>query len=200
MTKLAAVIGVLVLAPAVFGQTQERPNYSGSWTLVEDGTKPPVRPLLGNRFRVSQSPTTVTIETTMTLLSGVRSGSGAMVSDSKDIPLPIEYICDGAEHDEVLPSSVPGVGEPPPGAVALASTPQPTTYRATWMNGQLIILKHTRSRNENNALTLVTRLALSLEADGSLIVDSLLLSMRPKPNGPKQEPPRSVRSVYKKAQ
>jgi hypothetical protein len=199
MTKLAAVIGVLVLAPAVFGQTQERPNYSGIWTLVEDGTKPTGRPLLGNRFKLSQSPTTVTIETTITVLSGSRPpGGGAIVSESNEIPLPIEYTCDGAEHDEVLPSSVPGVGVPPLGAVG--SSPPPTTYRATWMNGQLIILKHTKSRNENNAIIGVTRLALSLEADGSLVVDALLIAMRPKPNGPKQEPPVSVRSVYKKAQ
>jgi hypothetical protein len=46
----------------------------------------------------------------------------------------------------------------------------------------------------------VSRLALSLDAEGSLVVDNLNLPMRPRANGPKQEPPVSVRNVYKKAQ
>jgi len=197
MTKIAALVGVLVLANAVSGQTQERPNYSGSWTVVEDGSKPPGRRLLGDRFKVSQSPTTVTIETTATVVSGGgSSGGGAMVTERKEIPVSVDYICDGEERNEVLPRFLLGVsGNAPPGAVV--SAPPATTYRATWMNGQLIITKQARVEA---ALYSVTRLALSLDTDGSLVVDSLIVPMLPRANGPKQEPPVSVRSVYKKAQ
>ena len=197
MTKLVAVVGVLVLAPAVFGQTQERPNYSGTWTLVEDGSSSSGRRLLGNRFKVSQSPTTVTIETTVTSVSGsVPPGGGAMVTERKEVPVSVDYICDGEERNEVLPRFLLGVTDnAPPGAVV--SAPPTTTYRATWMNGQLIITKQAKIPP---ALHSVTRLALALDADGSLVVDSLVVPMLPTANGPRQEPPVSVRSIYKKAQ
>ena len=196
MTRLVAV-GVLVLAHALSGQTQERPDYSGTWALVEDGSKPAGRRLLGNRFKVSQSPTTVTIETTATVVSGGgSSGGGAMVTERKEVPVSVDYICDGAERSEVLPRFLLGVsGNAPPGAVV--SAPPATTYRATWMTGQLIISKQAKVEAD---LYSVTRLALSLDADGSLVVDSLVVPMLPRANGPKQEPPVSVRSVYKKAQ
>ena len=200
MTRLVAVVGVLVLAPAVFGQTQERPNYSGTWTLVEDRSATSGPPRLGKEFKVTQSPTTVTIESTTTMTSGsVPPGGGAMVTERKDMKVSVDYICDGAEHEEAMPASMAAIlANAPPGS--MVSTAGPSIYRATWLNGQLLILKHTKFTNENNALVSVSRLALSLDADGSLIVDSLTVPMRPRPNGPKQEPPVSIRSVYKKVQ
>jgi hypothetical protein len=198
MTRLAAVVGVLVFAPALFGQTQERPNYSGTWTLVEDRATSG-SPRLGKEFKVTQSPTTVSIETTVSVMSGsVPPGGGAMVTERRDMKMSVDYITDGAEHEEDLPSSMPGRGPLPPGSVV--STPAPSIYRATWLNGQLLILRYSKLPSENNALLSVSRLALSLDAEGSLIVDNLNVPMRPRANGPKQEPPVSVRSVYKKAQ
>jgi len=199
MTKIAvAVVGALVLAPAVFAQAQERPDYSGAWALVEDRSAAGSR-TFGKEFRVTQSPTTVTIERTTTMTSGaVPPGGGAMVMERKDVKFSVDYIDDGAEHQEVLPASLPGVSPPPAGAVG--STVPPTTYRATWMKGQLIIIRQTKMPSENNALMSVSRWALSLDADGSLVVDSLNVPMLPRANGPKQEPPVSVRSVYKKTQ
>jgi len=199
MTRLL-VAGVLVLAHAVSGQTQERPNYSGTWTLVEDRSVAPGAPRLGKEFKVTQSPTTVSIETAVSVTSGsIPPGGGAMVSERKDMKVSVDYICDGAEHEEAMPAAMAAMlANAPPGAVV--STAGPSIYRATWMNGQLLILKHTKLTSENNAVVSVSRLALSLDADGSLIVDSLNVPMRPRPNGPKQEPPVSVRSVYKKAQ
>jgi len=198
MTRFAALVGVLGLAPALFGQTQERPNYSGTWTLIESATSG--SPRFGKEFKLTQSPTTVSIETTVTVSSGsMPPGGGAMVIERKDMKVSVDYITDGAEHEELLPSSMPGVGAPP-GPGAAYSAPPPTIYRATWMKGQLLILKHSTMPSENNALFGVSRLALSLDADGSLIVDSLNVQMLPRANGPKQEPPASVRAVYKKAQ
>ena len=122
-----------------------------------------------------------------------------MVTERKDMKGSVDYICDGAEHEEAMAAAMAAmVANAPPGSVV--STAGPSIYRATWLNGQLLILKHVKLTSENNALFSVSRLALSLEADGSLIVDSLNMPMRPRPNGPKQEPPVSVRSVYKKAQ
>ena len=198
MTKLVALVAVLALASTVFGQAQERPNYSGTWTLVEDRSAAPGTPRMGKEFKVTQSPTTVSIETTVSGMTGsVPPGGGAMVTERKEMKVSVDYITDGAEHEEA-PSSIAGVGPIPAGAVG--STPAPSIYRATWMNGQLLILKHSKLTSENNALLSVSRLALSLDAEGSLVVDSLIVSMRPRPNGPKQEPPVSVRAVYKKAQ
>jgi hypothetical protein len=198
MTRLI-VAGVLVVAHAVSLQSQERPNYSGTWVLVDDRSVAPGAPRLGKEFKVTQSPTTVSIETTAMVSSGsVAPGGGVMVTERKEVKVSIDYITDGAEHDEVLPSAIPGVGPVPAGATV--SSPAPSIYRATWLNGQSLVLKYSKLPSENNALMSVSRLALSLDADGSLVVDSLSLPMRPRANGPKQEPPASVRSIYKKAQ
>ena len=196
MTKLVAVLGMLVLAPAVYGQTQERPNYSGTWVLVANGSKPPSQGAFGNRFKLSQSATTVTIETALTVHRGTRGPDGVMINTQSEVLVAVDYICDGVEHDEVLPSSFPGAGPAPPGPGAMVSTPSPATYRGTWMVGQLIIIRQTKTPP---GLSNVVRLALSLDADGSLVVDSLVVPLLPRANGPKQEPPMSVRSVYKKA-
>jgi hypothetical protein len=199
MTRLVALVAVSVLAPAMFGQTQERHNYSGTWTLVEERSATSAAPRLGKEFKITQSPTTVSLETTVTVTTGsVPAGGGVMVTERKEMKISVDYITDGAEHEETLPSSMPGVGPAAPGAVV--SSPAPGIYRATWMTGQLLILKYNKLPNENNALLSVSRLALSLDADGSLIVDNLNVQMRPRPNGPKQEPPVSVRTVYKKVQ
>src|SRR5262245_50321465 len=136
MTKLAvAVVGAFVVAAAVFGQTQERPDYSGTWALVEDRSAAGTR-TFGKEFKLTQSPTTLTIERTASVTSGsVPPGGGAMVMERKDVKYSTDFTFDGAEHQEVLPQSTPGVAPPPPGAVG--SAPPDTTYRATWMNGQL---------------------------------------------------------------
>ena len=200
MTKLAAVFGVLVLTSAVVGKAQDRPNYAGAWTLVEGaGTTAGTR-ALGKEFKLTQTATAVTIETTATVYSSTATAGGGMgAPEPREIKFSTEYICDGQEHEQALPSLAAMITtQPPPGA--MVSQAPPTIYRATWMTGQLIILKHSKLPSENNALLTVNRLALSLDADGSLVVDSLSLPMRPRANGPKQEPPVSVRSVYKKAQ
>jgi hypothetical protein len=184
MTKLAVVVvGVLVLAPVVFGQTQERPDYSGAWTLVEDRspvTSPTDPRTFGKAFKLTQSPTTLSIETTTT---AVPPGGAA-----REMKVSTDYILDGAEHQEVRKMG---------NMTAIGSG---LNYRAIWMTGQLIIIKQTRVPSQNDALASVSRLALALDADGSLIVDNLVVSTLPRANGPKQEPPVSVRSVYKKAQ
>ena len=84
MTRFVALVGVLGLAPALFGQTQERPNYSGTWTLIESATSG--SPRFGKEFKLTQSPTTVSIETTVTVSSGsMPPGGGAMVIERKDM-------------------------------------------------------------------------------------------------------------------
>ena len=115
--------------PAVFGRTQERPNYSGTWTLVEDGSSSSGRRLLGNRFKVSQSPTTVTIETTVTSVSGsVPPGGGAMVTERKEVPVSVDYICDGEERNEVLPEVLLGANTMHRPARGLVSARRPPRH------------------------------------------------------------------------
>jgi hypothetical protein len=49
-------------------------------------------------------------------------------------------------------------------------------------------------------LTVVTKRWLSLDANGNLTVDFLILRTAPKPNEPKDTPPAVLRSVYKRPQ
>jgi hypothetical protein len=82
MTRLVAVVGVLVLAHAVSAAAGATQLFS-SWTLVEDGSKPPSTSVR-QPLKVSQSPTTVTIETTATVVSGgVHPVVVAMVTDAR---------------------------------------------------------------------------------------------------------------------
>ena len=208
MTKVFAVLALAIGASGLISAQQAapgqaQPDFSGNWTLVEDRSAPGTR-ALGKDFKVTQTPTTVIIETTATVFSSRPGVAGApMTTERSEVKVPSEYICDGAEHELVVQipgmPSMPNAANMPPGAVA--SLPPQVMYRATWMSGQLIITRQSKSPlgNEKGALTGVTRLALSFDADGSLVVDNLTVTMMPRPNGPKQEPPMSIRSVYKKA-
>lgn len=181
---------------------QDRPNYSGRWTLAEDRSTPISTPRsLGTTFKIDQSATTVTIEQTVMMAAGpIRLVNGQPPAEPvqrTEQVISTVYTADGAEHEP--PTTVPPTTNPNARVMVISSG----TYRATWTTGQLVILTYVRSMNPTTReaeLVLVRRLALSLDAEGSLIVDSVSVRTAPRPNGPKEEPPVVVRSVYKKTQ
>ncbi len=207
MTRLAAI---LALAFTVSGRAPEppqasnRPNYSGTWTLIDDRTTPPGR-ATARSMKIDQSATALTIERVAVAYGGTIAPNGLPTATTAQSATTFStaYAFDGAEH-ELPPSMSTGstvfAASAQDGAPQRAAQPV-TMYRATWTTGQLVILTHSTISDGSNAgmLTSVSRLALSLDADGSLIVDTLTVPMLTRANGPKQEPPVSVRSVYKKA-
>jgi len=185
MLRSVAFASIVAVCGSTAFAGQNRPDYSGRWSLVEDRSTPSShspfgRRALGQNFKLDQSPPVVTITTTLIGMPlGVRGGPPAP-AELTEMHLSNAYTVDGAEHDSSFTS----------------------TYRATWVSGQLILVIQNKSGQGPNkgAITSVNRLALSLEADGSMVVDSLMLPMISRPDAPKQEPPVAVRSVYRKVQ
>jgi hypothetical protein len=74
--------------------------------------------------------------------------------------------------------------------------------RAAWMGDQLIIVQHNLSRGfgmDGRPLTSrqTVRKALSLGADGTLVVETLIVA-DPRPRERRQDPPQVSRDVYRK--
>ena len=78
------------------------------------------------------------------------------------------------------------------------------SYRATWTEDQLVImtrdaLRFTRDTRPAVVIERVIRQALSLDGNGHLVMDSLIVP-DPLPEGTRQDPPIPVRTVYRKLQ
>ena len=98
------------------------------------------------------------------------------------------YDCDGTEHPTPRPAPNSPILPALPRGVEM-SIPTDSTYRAIWTRDQLVIMTRTPTRTQ--------RMALSLDADGMLVVDSITLS-DPMPNDPTQPAPVPARRVYRK--
>ena len=175
---------------------QDRPSFSGRWTLVADRSTPAgSKGVFGEAVTIAQQTTFIEIDVTVTGTQVTMQGGQTTSMPAASRTLTRGYEMDGVEHEMPPPEAKPGV------SMMILSK---TSYRAVWTTGQLVIVEHnraaaTRGNDVEGQITSVTRTAFSLDPDGLLIVDRIGIAM-PRPNGPKQEPPVPTRSVYKKAQ
>ena len=191
MGKLAilAVVGLVVAHAPV--TAQGRPSFAGLWTLVAERTTPAGAMPLGPKVRIEQTSSALTIVTPvmrMTLRTDGRSSVAAAEFRS------MVYELDGAQHARPVPDAVPG------NPVQTESV----SYRATWTEDQLVIMTRDALRFAVDALPpmvmeRVIRQALSLDATGNLVMDSLIVA-DPLPRGPRQDAPIPVRAVYRRLQ
>jgi hypothetical protein len=197
---LTFVLSLVVMALSVGMSAQNRPDFSGRWTLVPEKSTPTgSRGALGDSFGVQQTATTIAIETVVPTMSVSRSGGAVGTPEKGVAPRTAVYTFDGVEHElQQQPQLPPGV---PPSSVQVKLIFE-TTYRAVWTTDQLVILtalKGAQGTQTAGQFQGLSRLSLSLDSDGSLVVDNLAINT-PRPGGAKQEPPVSVRCIYKKLQ
>lgn len=196
MRVSACLVAGIVLAVPLRAQT--RPNFAGKWTLVMERSTPPTPAHHQRELTIAQDMQTVTL-----MLIGYRSLPVKITSDGAILSSPAReevqdsaaYVFDGAEHPTPqlttpgAPTTVAPPTLPPSYAIWLARHEE-STYRAIWTRDQLVIMTRTPTRT--------SRKALSLDADGMLVLDNITLS-DPPPNGPTQPAPVPLRSVYRKA-
>ena len=191
---MSKVIVAFVLAAVVLGgavSAQDRPDFSGRWELAPAKSTPEGSlGALGNVVTLRQSATALTANTTISVMKMTAVNGQTGTPERVDALSSTVYTFDGAEHE--LQRQIEGMSfEAPPGA--MNSRPPAQMYRATWTTGQLVII----TTSPGSLLLRVSRMALSLEADGSLAVEAVSI-LQPQPNAPKQNAPSATRSIYLK--
>ena len=196
MTKLACSIGVLALTVIASAQAPKRPDFAGTWILVPEKSVPATAPHQTD-ITITQSDSTVSLTRKAAVFTSIPGQPvNAANATREDITYALAYVFDGIEHL----SPTPPLPQLPPGmdAGTLISTPPPTNYRAIWTQTQLLILTYgVRPDRSGLPVRRFSRMALSLDAEGMLTLESIAIA-DPTPGGPDQPTPTPVRSVYKK--
>jgi hypothetical protein len=202
MSRLFAAFAVVIVALAGTLAAQSRPSFSGRWDLVAEKSTPAGSTgIFGKSVGIQQTETTLTVESTVSVMRG-SSVNGQFVSEASESTVTSAYIFDAAEHE--LKPSGPFLTELAAAAATASavSLPPPSTYRAIWTTGQLVILVTTKAgpsstTDAQGTLQRVSRVSLSIDSDGSLVVDSIAIAA-PRAGAAKQNPPAPSRSVYVK--
>jgi len=200
MSRVILAASLAVASAITLSAQQSRPDLSGRWTLAPELGTPANTHAFGTTLVVNQSADTVTLEERVVNIqfgtdpSGSRSGiseTGAVWRAS--------YVADGADHDVPIQATTPA---PPAHArLVMTSTLQAKSYRAVWTGRQLVIMIRdsfalSRVNGESTTIRRTIRQALTLNADGSLIGESLIVA--DPVAGSEQPAPLPVRSVYRR--
>jgi beta-lactamase regulating signal transducer with metallopeptidase domain len=175
------------------------PDFSGTWTLVD----PSASGAFGTSFTAIQDASTLTMDIgriSMRLVSG-RPATTTGTSTVRFV-----YDLNGADRNE--PVSPPTPPPPPTGDPAHFMTGRTvaSVARAAWRANELVIVRHdtesvTWSDHVPADVTLQRTVweGLSLDADGRLVVDQVIVA-DPSPWSTQvtAKPPATLRSIYKK--
>lgn len=191
---VVGVISVAVVAARL--DAQAPPDFSGTWLLAS--SQPPGSQALGPDFSITQDGTTLRIDSTGYHFSLSTNGT------SSRTPFPIQtiYTVDGMEHPRQVMANPPVSSAP---ASGMTSDLEESLYKATWAGRQLVIMTYNKYKTTDPWRTpsvyttrQTVRQALSMEADGTLSVESLIIA-DPAPTRAHEMPsPTPVRSIYKK--
>jgi hypothetical protein len=201
---LTAVITVAIAAGAGrIGKAQDqsavRPDFSGKWVLTSN--QPPGRDALGHDFSIAQDAASLTLDSTW--FRGSCSSTGGCSETS--FPVRTIYVLDAIEHPSQVISDQPvTTASTPTSGLGMRSATEESISKATWAGRQLVIMTYSRikitalNRTPSiSELRRTVRQALSMEADGTLAVESLIVA-DPLPWAQEAPSPTPVRSTYKK--
>jgi hypothetical protein len=199
MRRLSVVIiGLVVILIVARLTAQSQPDFSGKWIL--SASIPAGSGALGQAVVITQDAATLTLDTAGISISGSVSGRYSETT----FPVRMIFALDGAEHPSQVIADRPLVSSKPVPSTAFTSRTEESISRASWAGRQLVIMTYNKLRtNRPNATPATTvtrqtvRRAFTLEADGSLVVESLIVA-DPLPFAPEQPSPTPVRSVYRK--
>lgn len=192
----ASIVVTAGLAMSVSGQ--QRPDFSGDWTLVAESSTPASQSALGGRARIAHQPVELALELPLWFLS-----QGAPAVETGEFDAPKRYRLDGAEYPMAgqRPTAVRNPDGSPRGSL-MPSWPTAGRYRATWTGEKLVILSHEQLPVLNAGafqfVDLTIRTAFSLSPEGSLVVERVVIRA-PLPSPREQPAPVTMRSVYRRA-
>ncbi|HYN08195.1 MAG TPA: hypothetical protein VES67_12455 [Vicinamibacterales bacterium] len=195
MFRILLVAGLMVMAPLTVAlDGQSLPDFSGKWTAVSPTISyPPNRSMT-----ITQDGTTLTVDSTAFRVTASTAGWSSETS----YPMRTIYILDGTEH----PSQI--VADPPPwpqSLKAMTTTLHESISKATWAGRHLVIMTYEKQRTTAPGRTpafaetrRTVREAISLEADGALVWESLIVA-DPLPWGRAVATPTPFRRIYRKS-
>ena len=201
MTRRFAFVAVLAASLTVaVVSAQNRPDFSGQWTLVSEKSTPPNTWAMGQEVTVVQDATTLTVERPRVRIHFNTNGDSTSVPDE---PSRVRYNLDGPETGRVAQSSPPAARPVSASMMTLGFEESATT--ATWAGDHLVLMTSTTltitAPNRQPAVTRVRQIVrdvLSLDKDGTLIVEHLI-TVDPPTSDPHVAQPVPIRSVYRKA-
>jgi hypothetical protein len=204
----AIVIGVVGGVGRV-GRAQAQPagnhpDFSGKWVFassqppaVQNGpddvvvSGPP--PFGGDDFSIAQDATTLTVDSLGYRPSDFKRGAQALPFSIRTI-----YVLDGIEHPSQVIANRPLERSIPQDVAVKSSTTDESISKATWAGRELVIMTYSKNKTTSgNVMRRTVRQALSMEANGTLVVDSLIVA-DPLPREHEPPSPTPVRSIYNK--
>ena len=200
MRRISLVVGVIISAAMLADQVgaQSPPNFSGKWTLVPNAASPTYPP--GGTVTIAQDMTTLTIESTGFRFRASTKGTWS----ETPFATRVTYILDGLEHPRQVVADPLPPAAPPASTMVMKSTMEESLAKATWAGRQLVIMTYDKERTIAPRMTpsesvrrRTIRDAISLEADGTLIWETLIVA-DPSPWGHEASTPTPSRRVYKK--
>jgi hypothetical protein len=196
MRLTVLLAGLLAIAPVTkLAGAQSPPDFSGFWTMVSPETGYPNH----RRLTISQSATTLTIDSTITRVTGSTDG----ISSETSYPARVIYTLDGVERPTQLISDVPAPAKAPaPTGMSMRLTE--SLSKATWAGRQLVIMTYQKlgttapARSPAFVETRRTvRDAISIDQDGLLVWETLIVA-DPLPWGREVKTPVPFRRTFKK--
>jgi hypothetical protein len=199
MRRTSVVVGMVAVAIFVPRlDAQGPPDLSGKWLLTS--SQPPEYQALGRDFSISQDATTLRVDSTAYHMGISTNGT------SSRTPFPIQtiYTFDGMEHPRHVLPDTPARSSSTPTS-GMTSDLEESIYKAGWAGRQLVIVTYNKYKISAPGQTpsayelrQTVRQALSMEADGTLAVESLIVA-DPSPVWHAEMPsPTPVRSIYKR--
>lgn len=195
-TFVAVLVASLI---AVAVSAQRRPDFSGQWTLVSEKSTPPNTWALGQEFAITQDDTTLVFERPMVQIHFSSAGGSTSTAGA---PAKIVYNLNGTETRHIAEPASPAAR--PAAASMMTLSIEESSSTATWAGDHLVLLTlSTLKTTQPNREPTVTRVrqtvrdVLSLDADGSLVVEHLI-TVDPPVSNPAVAPPVPIRSVYRR--
>lgn len=195
MQRICLVVGVVAATLAPRLDTQSPPDFSGKWVLASSQPSDSLGNALGDKLSITQDATTLRIDTTAFRVRSL--GMDTLI----ELQLPIRsiYSLDGLEHPTVIQDTAALAPNP---RVKVWFVVEESISKATWAGRQLVIMTYSKTKSTVPRETpyvrrRTERQALSMEADGTLAVESLVV-VDPLPSAHEAPSPTPLRSIYKK--
>jgi hypothetical protein len=198
--RTCLVVGVVATAVIVARlDAQSPPDFSGKWVLAS--SQAPRLQALGEDFSIAQDATTLRVDSTG------RSGRFSNNGPTSETRYPVRtiYILDGIEHPSQVIASPPLTTASAPMS-AMTMMMEESISKATWAGRQLVIMTYSRMKTTVLWLTpsvymtrRTGRQAFSMDADGTLVVENLIVNdPDPLPGAHEAPSPTLARTIYKK--
>jgi hypothetical protein len=208
-----AVMTVALVASAWrVGSAQDQPaatsvsDLSGKWVLASGQPRGSSLPPFGDDFSIAQDAKKLTVDSLGFRPADSPNDSRTDAEVGVMLPFSIRtiYVLDGIEHPSQVIANRPVIASIPQQVTVKAPSTEESISKATWAGRQLVIMTYNKNKIRSPStppsgivIRRTVRQALSMEANGTLVVETLIVA-DPLPSAHEAPSPTPVRSTYKK--